>query len=59
MSIHEALISLIDIAEDFTADSVVKNQPANARVTGDMGSNPGLGRSPGGGNGNSLQYSYT
>ena len=57
MSIHEALISLIDIAEDFTADSVVKNQPANARVTGDMGSNPGLGRSPGGGNGNPLQCS--
>ena len=30
------------------------NAPANA---GDMGSVPGLGRSPGGGNGNSLQYS--
>ena len=25
---------------------------------GDMGSIPGLGRSPGGGNGNSLQYSF-
>ena len=25
--------------------------------TGDLGSNPGLGRSPGEGNGNSLQYS--
>ena len=25
---------------------------------GDMGSIPGLGRSPGGGNGNPLQYSY-
>ena len=34
---------------------VVKNLPANA---GDMGSVPGSGRSPGGGHGNSLQYSY-
>ena len=32
---------------------VVKNPPANA---GDMGSIPGLGRSPGEGNGNPLQY---
>ena len=37
--------------------SVVKNPPANAGVTGDAGSIPGSGRSPGGGNGNSLQYS--
>ena len=34
--------------------SVVKNPPANA---GDEGSIPGLGRSPGGGNVNPLQYS--
>jgi len=33
---------------------VVKNLPANAR---DAGSMPGWGRSPGGGNGNPLQYS--
>ena len=33
---------------------VVKNPPASA---GDMGSIPGLGRSPGKGNGNPLQYS--
>ena len=33
---------------------VVKNSPANA---GDEGSIPGSGRSPGGGHGNSLQYS--
>ena len=33
---------------------VVKNPPANA---GDAGSIPGLGRSPGGGHGNQLQYS--
>ena len=34
--------------------SVVKNPPANA---GDSGSVPGLGRSPGEGNGNPAQYS--
>ena len=39
---------------DFAGGSVVKNLPANA---GDPGLIPGLGRSPGGGNGNSLQYS--
>ena len=33
---------------------VLKNQPANA---GDVGSIPGSGRSPGGGNGSLLQYS--
>ena len=37
--------------------SVVKNLPASAGDTADMGSIPGLGRSPGGGNGNPLQYS--
>ena len=36
---------------------VVKNPPASARDTGDMGSIPGLGRSPGGGYGNPFQYS--
>ena len=36
---------------------VVKNPPANAGDIWDAGSNPGLGRSPGEGNGNSLQYS--
>ena len=36
---------------------VVKNPPANAGDTGDVGSIPGLGRSPGGGHGNPLQYS--
>ena len=37
---------------------MVKNPPAKARDTGDMGSVPGLVRSPGGGNGNPLLYSY-
>jgi len=35
---------------------VVKNPPANARDIKDVGSIPGVGRSPGGGHGNSLQY---
>ena len=37
-------------------DTVVKNLPANARDTGDVGLISGLGRSPGVGNGNPLQY---
>ena len=36
---------------------VVKNPPANAGDITDAGSNPGPGRSPGGGRGNPLQYS--
>ena len=36
---------------------MVKNPPANAGDARDVGLIPGLGRSPGGGNGNSLQYS--
>ena len=35
----------------------VKNPPANARDERDTGFVPGLGRSPGGGHGNPLQYS--
>ena len=38
----------------FPGGSVVKNTPANE---GDIGSIPGLGRCPGEGNGNPLQYS--
>ena len=36
---------------------VVKNPPTNAGNTRDLGSIPGSGRSPGGRNGNPLQYS--
>ena len=36
---------------------MVKNPPANAGDAGDPGLIPGSGRSPGGGNDNSLQYS--
>ena len=39
----------------FPGGSVVKNLPTKA---GDAGSIPGSGRSPGGGNGNPLQYSF-
>ena len=35
---------------------MVKNSPANTGDTGDMHSIPGSERSPGGGNGNPLQY---
>ena len=41
----------------FLGDSVVKNLPVNAGDTGDVGLIPGLGKSPGEGNGNPLQYS--
>ena len=37
--------------------SVVKNQPASAGDAEDVGLIPESGRSPGGGNGNPLQYS--
>ena len=36
---------------------MVKNLPASARDAEDLGSFPELERSPGGGNGNPLQYS--
>jgi len=42
----------------FPGDTVVKNLPASARNTGDTGSIPGPGTSPGEGNGNPLQYSH-
>ena len=41
----------------FPGGTVVKNLPANIGDTGDIGSIPESGRSPGEGNGNSLQYS--
>ena len=38
----------------FPGDIVVKNLPANAGDTRNLGSIPGVGRSPGEGNGNPL-----
>jgi len=46
------MVEQIDIS--FPDGSVIKNLPANA---GDMGSISGLGRSPGEGDDNPLQYS--
>ena len=45
------------IHNGFPGGSVVKNPPANAGDAGDVGLILGSGRSPGGGNGNPLQYS--
>ena len=44
--------------EGFPVVLVVKNPPANAGNGRDVGLIPGSRRSPGGGNGNPLQYSY-
>ena len=44
--------------ECFPGGSVAKNPPASAGDTRNMGSLSGSGRSPGEGNGTSLQYSY-
>ena len=41
----------------FPGGAVINNPPANAGDTRDMGSIPGSGRCPGGGNGNPLQCS--
>ena len=45
---------MLNVTYGFPGGSVIKNPPANA---GDAGSIPRSGRSPGGGNGNPLQYS--
>ena len=43
--------------EGFPSGAVVESLPANARYAGGLLLIPGLGRFPGGGNGNSFQYS--
>ena len=43
--------------EGFQDGAVVKNLPGRAGTARDMGSSPGLGRSPGGGHGNPFRYS--
>ena len=50
--------AIIIISQSFPGGSVVKNLPTNAGGTGDTGTIPRSGRSPGGGNGNQLQYSF-
>ena len=58
VSIRDILISCpVSLSRGFPDGAVVKNLPANARNARDAGSIPGLGRYPGGGNGNPLQYS--
>ena len=54
MPITAQLIITLSFHKGFPGGSLVKNPPANA---GDVGLIPGLGRSPGVGNGNPLQYS--
>ena len=51
------LKSPIGTSRSFPGGSVVKNPPANLGDTGDVGSIPESGRSPGEGNGNPLQCS--
>ena len=48
---------LLHNERSFPGSAVVKNLHASAGDTGDSGLIPGLGRSPGVGNGNLLQYS--
>ena len=47
----------IFLQSGFSGGSVVKNPSANVGGLEDAGLIPGLGRSPGGGNDNPLQYS--
>jgi len=46
-----------DVKLFFSGGAMVKSPPANAGDVRDVGSIPGSGRSPGGGDGNPLQYS--
>ena len=55
--VAQGLIVVYTLFRGFLGGSVVKNPPAIAENAGDTGSIPGWGRSPGGRNGNPLQYS--
>ena len=50
-------MELLGQLENFPGGLGVKNLPGKAGASADAGSIPGLGRSPGGGNGNPLQFS--
>ena len=52
------LLKITMVYSGFPGDSVGKESTCNAGDTEDVGSIPGSGRSPGGGHGNPLQYSY-
>ena len=49
-------MELLGQLENFPGGLGVKNLPGKAGASADAGSIPGLGRSPGGGNGNPLQF---
>ena len=51
------LLQRVNILKGFPGGSALKNLPTSAEVAGDVGWIPGSGRSPGEGNGNSLQDS--
>ena len=55
--LQEWLLFFFFNVDGFPNGSVVRNLPANAGDAEDMGLISGSGRSPGGGNGNPLQYS--
>ena len=57
VTLQSLWLALHHTGKGFPGGAAVKNPPANAGDTGDVGLIPGLGRSPGGGNGNPLQYS--
>ena len=48
----------VDILKGFPGGSVVKNPPVNTEDARDAGLILGSERSPGGGNGNPLQYAF-
>ena len=52
--VYTMIYTVLDIIMGFPDSSAGKESACNVR---DLGSIPGLGRSPGEGNGNSLQYS--
>ena len=55
--IKTGLKPLVESFRGFLGGTVIKNPPANGGDAGDVDLIPGSGRSPGGGNGNPLQYS--
>ena len=56
-NVFTTLKSWADLFMSFPDGLVGKKSICNPEDTGDTGSIPGLGRSPGGGNGNPLQHS--
>ena len=54
---HTLFAGFVVMAVGLPGGSVGKESTCNAGDAGDMGLIPGLGRSPGGGHGNPLQYS--